>query len=59
MTIDEFEGFIRQSFIHHGLPVDRCSQILFFQLAHMPAYRGLNLGRIGPGKKPKLKWVYR
>ena len=42
MTIDEFEGFIRQSFLHHGLPVGRCSQILFSQLAHMPAYRGLN-----------------
>lgn len=38
----QFENYIRDSFSRHGLPIDRCSQILFSQLAHMPAYRGLN-----------------
>jgi len=42
MTIEEFESFIRQSFALRGLPAERCSQILFSQLAHMPAYGGLN-----------------
>jgi len=42
MTIDDFENYIRQSFSQRRLPVDRCSRILFSQLAHMPNYRGLN-----------------
>ena len=37
-TVEQFESFIRDSFSRHGLPLDRCSQILFSQLAHMPNY---------------------
>lgn len=40
---EPFENYIRGSFGRLGLPVDRCSQVLFSQLAHMPPYRGVNL----------------
>jgi hypothetical protein len=36
--ISQFEKYILHSFSQHGLPVDRCSQIIFSQLAHMPNY---------------------
>jgi hypothetical protein len=39
----QFERTIRQSFVRHSLPVDRCSNILFSQLAYMPPYGGFNL----------------
>jgi hypothetical protein len=38
----QFESYIRDSFHRRGLPVDRCSQILFSQLAHMPNRRVMN-----------------
>jgi hypothetical protein len=40
--LETFQNFIVDTFYRKGLPVDRCSQILFSQLAHMPNYGGLN-----------------
>jgi hypothetical protein len=42
LDILQFENYIRQSFSSRGLPLDRCSQVLFSQLAHMPNYGGMN-----------------
>jgi hypothetical protein len=36
--IEQFQDYILHSFSRHGLPIDRCSQIIFSQLAHMPNY---------------------
>jgi hypothetical protein len=36
--IDQLQEFILHSFSCRGLPIDRCSQIIFSQLAHMPNY---------------------
>lgn len=40
---EQFQAYIRQSFVQRALPVDRCSNILFSQLVHMPPYAGFNL----------------
>jgi hypothetical protein len=40
---EQFERIIRHSFVQRALPVDRCSNILFSQLAYMPPYGGSNL----------------
>jgi hypothetical protein len=40
--IDQFQQFILQSFSRRGLPIDRCSQIIFSQLARMPNYGRIN-----------------
>jgi hypothetical protein len=35
-TAEQLEDFIRERFVWGGLPVDRCSSLLFQQLARMP-----------------------
>lgn len=40
--IDFLTNFIKDSFAKNGLPVIRCSQVLFSQLVHMPEYGGIN-----------------
>lgn len=41
-TREDFERFIKRSFSLHHLPIDRCSRVLFSQLAHMRDYGGMN-----------------
>lgn len=36
--IDQFQKYAMHSFSCHRLPIDRCSKIMFSQLAHMPHY---------------------
>ena len=42
LAYKQFEALIREVFLRHGLPVERCSDLLFSQLAYMPLYPGLN-----------------
>jgi hypothetical protein len=42
MSVVQFEEFIKKSFSRHHLLIERCSQVLFSQLAHMPGYGGIN-----------------
>lgn len=39
----DYRCVIRQSFVQRALPIDRCSNIPFSQLAQMPPYGGFNL----------------
>ena len=40
--LDRFQSYIVETFSRKGVPVNRCSQILFSQLARMPNYGGVN-----------------